>query len=441
MPASSRPPMASTSADQAASATPSHRGALLIVFLTVFIDLLGFGIVLPVMPRQAEPYLMALGLSPIAIGATIGILFSVFSLMQFIFSPMWGRISDSIGRRPMLLLSLLGSVVFYALYGYAVTFPADRAATALALMFLSRVGAGIAGASVGTAAAVIADCTTPENRARGMALIGIAFGAGFTLGPLIAYFGLALFKQQPWGVGALASMLSFVALLIAIFVFKETRRPGARAAKEFPSMSRTAAVLRMPQVGTLVLIYFLSIFSFANFEATLARLTESAFSMTDDGNFLVFAFIGLMLMLAGGFYRPLAKRLPETRLLAMGITLMILGLGGVGLVAWAVHGGAAGNGWHLDKLFYAAAALAVAGFAFVNPSVSALISKSADADRQGEVLGVNQSFASLGRILGPFVGSMLFALNATHTLPYVAAVAVLAFVATLLPRLGNTAER
>jgi MFS transporter, DHA1 family, tetracycline resistance protein len=440
MPSSSPPPLASTSADRAASATPAHRGALLIVFLTVFIDLLGFGIVLPVMPRQAEPYLTALGLSPIAIGAAIGILFSVFSLMQFIFSPMWGRISDSIGRRPMLLLSLLGSVVFYALYGYAVTFPADRAATALALMLLSRVGAGIAGASVGTAAAVIADCTTPENRARGMALIGIAFGAGFTLGPLIAYFGLALFKQQPWGVGALASMLSFVALLIAIFVFKETRRPGARAAKEFPSMSRTASVLRMPRVGTLVLIYFLSIFSFANFEATLARLTESAFSMTDDGNFLVFAFIGLMLMLAGGFYRPLAKRLPETRLLATGIALMILGLGGVGLVAWSVHGGLAGNGWPLDKLFYAAAALAVAGFAFVNPSVSALISKSADADRQGEVLGVNQSFASLGRILGPFVGSMLFALNATHTLPYVAAVAVLSFVATLVPRLGGAAN-
>ena len=431
------------SADPAASVSPANRAALLIVFLTVFIDLLGFGIVLPVMPRQAEPYLTALGLSPIGIGVTIGILFSVFSLMQFIFSPMWGRISDSIGRRPMLLLSLLGSVVFYALYGYAVTFPADHAATALSLMLLSRIGAGIAGASVGTAAAVIADCTTPQNRARGMALIGIAFGAGFTLGPLIAYFGLALFKQQPWGVGALASMLSFVALLIAIFVFKETRRPGARAAKEFPSMSRTAAVLRMPRVGTLVLIYFLSIFSFANFEATLARLTESAFRMTDDDNFLVFAFIGLMLMLAGGFYRPLAKRLPETRLLATGIALMILGLGSVGLVAWAVHGGLAGNGgpggdgWPLDKFFYAAAALAVAGFAFVNPSVSALISKSADADRQGEVLGVNQSFASLGRILGPFVGSMLFAMNASHTLPFVAAVAVLSFVATLVPRLGR----
>ncbi|MFM8704679.1 MAG: MFS transporter, partial [Planctomycetia bacterium] len=383
------------------------RGALLIVFLTVFIDLLGFGIVLPVMPRQAEPYLAALGLSPLGIGISIGVLFSVFSLMQFVFSPMWGRLSDRIGRRPMLILSLLGSVVFYALYGVAVTFPTDQAATAIGLMLLSRIGAGIAGASVGTAAAVIADCTTPENRARGMALIGIAFGLGFTLGPLIAYFGLAIFRQQPWGVGALASMLSFVALLMAIFVFRETRRPGARAAKEIPSMSRTAAVLRMPQVGPLVLIYFLSIFSFANFEATLARLTESAFRMTDDGNFLVFAFIGLMLLIAGGLYRPLAKRLPETRLLTAGVGLMILGLGGVGLVAWAVHGLGARHGWPLEKLFYLAAAVAVAGFAFVNPSVSALISRSADPDRQGEVLGVNQSFASLGRILGPFVGAML----------------------------------
>jgi MFS family permease len=389
------------------------------------------------MPRQAEPYLAALGLSPLGVGITIGILFSVFSLMQFVFSPMWGRLSDRIGRRPMLILSLLGSVVFYALYAVAVTFPADRAATAIGLMLLSRVGAGIAGASVGTAAAVIADCTTPENRARGMALIGIAFGAGFTLGPLIAYFGLALFRQQPWGVGALASMLSFVALLMAILVFRETRRPGARAAKEIPSMSRTAAVLRMPQVGALVLIYFLSIFSFANFEATLARLTESAFRMTDDDNFLVFAFIGLMLMFAGGLYRPLAKRLPETRLLAAGVGLMILGLSCVGFVAWAVHGRQPESGWPLEKLFYLAAAVSVAGFAFVNPSVSALISKSADPDRQGEVLGVNQSFASLGRILGPFVGSMLFAMNATHTLPYVAAVGVLLLVATLVSRLGR----
>ena len=419
------------------------RGALLVVFLTVFIDLLGFGIVLPVMPRQVQPFLDALGVAPVARGAVIGLLFSVFSLMQFLFSPLWGQISDRVGRRPMLLLSLAGSVVFYAVYGYAASFSTadsitpQAAKTALALMLVARVGAGIAGASVGTAAAVIADCTTPENRARGMALIGIAFGGGFTLGPLIAYFGLGLFGRQPWGVGAIASLLSLVALVIAAAVFRETRRPGARAAKEWPSLARTAAVLGMPAVGGLVLVYFLAIFAFANFEATLARLTKTAFGMDDDGNFLVFAFIGFMLLLAGGGYRPLAKRLSEGTLLAGGVALMILGLGLIGGVAWAVFRGAAGGG--LEKVFFVAAAIAVAGFAAVNPSVSALISRRTDPERQGEVLGVNQSFASLGRILGPLAGSILFDAHASHALPFVAAVATLGLVAALVPRIARRA--
>jgi len=423
--------------DPTAPAAP--RGALLIVFLTVFIDLLGFGIVLPVMPRQAEPYLTALELSPAAGDAVIGLLFSVFSLMQFIFSPIWGRLSDRIGRRPLLLLSLAGSVVFYALYGYAVTFPPEQARTALGLMLAARIGAGIAGASVGTAAAVIADCTTPQNRARGMALIGIAFGAGFTLGPLIAYFGLALFRQEPWGVGALASLLSFIALVIAVAIFRETRRPDSRATKEFPTLGRTKAVLGMPTVGALVLVYFLSIVAFANFEATLARFTRAAFGMGNDENFLVFAFIGFVLMLAGGLYRPLAKRLPETQLLAGGVGLMILGLAVVGGVAWLAQGRApdASGMTMLERSFFAGSALAVSGFACVNPSISALISRRSSPERQGEILGVNQSFASLARIAGPFLGSMLFSAHASHALPYVAAVGLLALVALLFPRIAR----
>ena len=428
-----------------ASSPPSPavpaRGALLVTFLTVFIDLLGFGIVLPVMPRQVEPYLTALGLSPLAGGVVIGLLFSMFSLMQFLFSPLWGRVSDSVGRRPILLLSLAGSVVFYALYGFAVTLPPERAALAIGLMMLSRIGAGIAGASVGTAAAVIADCTPPEGRARGMALIGIAFGAGFTLGPLIAYFGLAIFSRQPWGVGALASLLSLVALILAACVFRETRTPGNKAAREFFSVGRTAGVLALPAVGALVLTYFLSIFAFANFEATLARFTKEGFGMTDDDNFLVFAAIGGMLLVAGGLYRPLAKRLPETKLLTAGLAMLIAGMAGLGVTAGLVyreHGLDAGISPLTRWLFYAASAAAVAGFAFVNPSVSALISKRADPARQGEVLGVNQSFASLGRILGPFAGSMFFALHPSRTLPFIAAVATLLFVATLLPRVSRT---
>jgi MFS family permease len=414
-----------------------------IVWLVVFIDLLGFGIVLPVLPRQAEPYLNHLQLAPEAKGAAIGVLFSVFSLMQFIFSPVWGRISDRIGRRPVLLISLLGSVVFYALYGYSVTLEASQAELALTLMLLSRLGAGIAGASVGTAAAVIADCTPRERRAKGMALIGIAFGAGFTFGPLIAFFGLALFARAPWGVGALASGLSLVALLIAVAVFKETRNPDNKAGKEFFSLARTMDVLKMPTVGALVLIYFLAIFAFANFEATLARLTKEAFNMSDADNFLVFAFVGFVLMFAGGMYRPLVKKRTEKRLLQVGIGLMIFGLAMLGVVAYVAHAQRVDGNLSLSQLkisFYGAVSISVIGFAFTNPSISAQVSKRADPARQGEVMGVNQSFASLGRILGPFLGSVLFDVSASRTLPYLAAVITLLLVAALLPRVTNPAR-
>jgi MFS family permease len=430
--------MTATDPTAASPAAPTPRPnsvALGIVWLVVFIDLLGFGIVLPVLPRQAEPYLS--GLSREAVGAVIGILFSVFSLMQFVFSPVWGRISDRIGRKPVLLISLAGSVIFYALYGVAVSLPASQGMVAIGLMLLARIGAGIAGASVGTAAAVIADCTPPEKRAKGMALIGIAFGAGFTLGPLIAYFGLALFDQQPWGVGALASGLSFLALVIASLVFTETRNPNSKAGKDFFSISRTLAVLRMPTIGTLILIYFLAIFAFAQFEATLALFTQYAFGMSVEDNFLVFATVGGVLMVAGGSYRPLAKKGAERRLLATGIGLMILGLAGLAAVAYQANALTTANpqaSW-LKPAFYLAMAVAVIGFAFTNPSVSALVSKHTDPAHQGEVLGVNQAFASLGRILGPLLGSILFQAGAARTLPYLAAVGLLLIVAGLYPRI------
>ncbi len=406
------------------------RSALVIVWLVVFIDLLGFGIVLPVMPRQAEPYLQ--GLSPELRGAWIGVLFSSFSLMQFVFAPMWGRVSDRIGRKPVLLISLGGSVAFYALYGVAVSLPAAAGLAAVGWMLAARIGAGIAGASVGVAAAVIADCTPPERRARGMALIGIAFGAGFTLGPLIAYFGLAVFDRQPWGVGALASGLSLMALVLAVAIFRETRTAGSGSAtaREFFSLRRTVQVLRLPQVGRLILVYFLAIGAFAQFEATLALLTGAAFSLSDEDNFLVFATVGMVLLVAGGAYRPLVRYISEERMLLAGLVLMIAGLAGVaGVAAVAVR--PAGATTHLMPLFYLAVAGAVTGFACVNPSVAALISRRTDPARQGEVLGVNQGFAALGRIIGPFIGSVLFQVGGLPILPYAAGVVLLLLAAVL----------
>ncbi|MBX9584711.1 MAG: MFS transporter [Gemmataceae bacterium] len=419
--------------DPPSDAPPARKSALFIVFLVVFIDLLGFGIVLPLLPRYAELYLPVV--PEAGRGAALGLLYSIFSLMQFVFSPAWGRVSDRIGRRPILLLGLAGSVVFYGLFAAASTLPAEQAWLALGLIFLSRLGAGVAGASVSTAAAVIADCTTKESRAKGMALIGAAFGIGFTFGPLIGYVGLEVFQEQHWAPGVTASLLSLVALVLALRLLPETRTPGsAPAGKEWFSVSRSVEVLKTPTVGALVLVYFLVIFAFANFEGTLSLFTAATFGLADRDNFLIFAYIGAVLMLAQGvIYRRLVGKLSEEALMTAGVGLLVVGLAGVAAVAYL---GDADRGLAYP-LFFATTALAVTGFAFVNPSVSALVSKRSDPDRQGEVLGVNQSFASLGRILGPFLGLVLFQADPSRTLPYLAAVGLLAVVAVLLPRVRS----
>lgn len=417
--------------DTATAPNPPKK-ALLIVFLVVFIDLLGFGIVLPILPRIAEGFMVYA--SDSLRGLVIGGLLSAFSLMQFLVSPMWGRVSDRIGRRPILLLSLAGSIVFYALFGYACTMN-ENPTLGLVLMLVARIGAGIAGASVGTAAAVIADCTTPDTRGKGMALIGIAFGGGFTLGPLIAFFGMKLFQDEPWAVGGIASALSVVAFILAIVLLPETRRPSTGNERGFFSLSRTLAVLKEPLIGPLVLIYFLAIFAFANFEVALSLFTKSAFAMTDEDNFLVFAYVGCVLLVAGGMYRPIVKKRPEALLLSLGVGLLLLGMGGLGTVAFGASMLYGTTSLSLKPLFYLAMTVAVIGFAFVNPSVNALISKRADPARQGEVIGVNQGCSALARILGPMVGSYAFFAHSSRVLPFAIASLTLVVVIMLLPLL------
>jgi len=429
---------------------------MLTAFLVVFIDLLGFGIVLPLLPLIGEGYLR--GETAGTKGLTIGVLFSVFSLMQFLFSPVWGRVSDRIGRKPVLLVSLAGSVVFYGLFAVACAVPVEQRWLAIALMLVSRIGAGIAGASVSTASAVIADATTPETRSKGMALIGVAFGIGFTFGPLIGFAVLSLFPdpaplppgdttahaaagldhQFAWVPGATASVLSLFALLVAFARFKETLRPhaGPLPGRSLFSPARTMEVLKMPAVGPLVLIYFLAIFAFANFEATLSLFTEDKFGFTVKQNFLVFAGVGLALMIAqGGFYRRFAGKVSDALLLRAGLVMMVLGLGGLGAVAYFAYSILQTGGLvtQFQWVMYAAMVVAVFGFAFVNPSVASLVSKRADPARQGEVQGVNQSFAAVGRILGPFLGMQAFWAHESRVVPFAVAVGVLAVVAALQP--------
>jgi MFS family permease len=368
-------------------------------------------------------------------GIVIGALLSVFSFMQFVFAPIWGRISDRVGRRPILIIGLAGSVVFYALFGYASSLvgkdpSVDDAQLALILMFASRIGAGIAGATIATAQAVIADCTPKEKRAHGMAMIGAAFGIGFTFGPLLAGAALIFFPDRPEFAGYAAAVLSLGAWILAIAKMPETRQPGVLSPRRgWLDVNGLFSTLKTPTVGVLVLTFFLATFGFAKFEATLSLLTDTM-GYRDQDNFWIFAYVGFVLMLTQGFlYRRLVKKYHEVRMMQLGVGFMFMGLAGLAAVAMAK------DPTLRPVMFFVALALGVIGFAFLTPSAQALISKRSDPNRQGEVLGVNQSFAALARILGPITGLVLFKVEGTeHVLPYVTSAILLVIVMGLLTK-------
>jgi DHA1 family tetracycline resistance protein-like MFS transporter len=423
----------------------SNRSALLIVFLVVFIDLLGFGIILPLLPRYADSYLAALlpGRKEDPLGGVIlGLLMSSFSAMQFLFAPLWGRVSDHVGRRPILLLGLFGSVVFYLLFGFASDLPAQSAAElAIILLFVARLGAGIAGATLATAQAVIADSTPPEKRKHGMALIGAAFGIGFTFGPLIGFGSLRWFSNHPGIIGYVAAGLSGIALLLGFKLLPETRRPGdGPRTRKWIDWGGLQKVVHSPALWPVVMTFFLATFGFGMFEPTLALLLQDALQLDADDSFLIFAFIGLILLLAQGLlYRRLAHRVSEATFMFAGILLMALGLaclGGVTLLAAQDYPSVYPPDFGaLLTLTLISLAIAVVGFALLTPSAQALVSRRSDPAKQGEMLGVNQSASALARILGPAVGLPLYKLESSHLLPYAFGTVLLLLMLPLIPRI------
>jgi DHA1 family tetracycline resistance protein-like MFS transporter len=424
------------------AASSSSKRALLIVFLVMFIDLLGFGIVLPLLPRYGkellEPLLPGDAQAKLR-GAILGLLMASFSAMQFLFAPIWGRLSDRVGRRPFLLLGLAGSVIFYALFGFASDWgrAPGRELLGLTLLFIARIGAGIAGATVSTAQAVIADTTTPERRSQGMALIGVAFGLGFTLGPAFAAIILAILPQVHGGPGYLASVFSCIAFTLAVAIMPETLRPGAPHKRQtWFHLAGLRLALQTPTVATLILIFFLSVMAFASFEPTLAFLTGDVLGYGDAGNSVVFSYVGLVLMLAQGvLYRRLARRgVAEITFMSTGSVLMALGLGGLGAATVCVAEFGSQSRGPLLTGFLAALAVAVTGFSFVTPSVQSLISRRSDPHKQGEILGVNQSANAMSRIVGPALGTPLYFIHPSHVLPYAFGVVLLLVVLLLIPR-------
>jgi MFS transporter, DHA1 family, tetracycline resistance protein len=362
----------------------SSSAGLSVIFLTVLLDLLGFGLVIPILPLYAEKLH--------ATDFETGILLAIYSVMQLFFSPIWGRLSDRAGRRPVLLISILGSCG--SQLGYAL-------APSFWWLVVARGFAGVCGANITAAQAYISDVTDESRRAAGMGMLGAAMGLGFVFGPAL---GGALSRHSATLPFIVASALAAVNFVLALVILKEPRSASDRTRARAVSWAGLVRTATTPRLATLMLMYFVVTFGFANLEMTFSFYLNRRFGYGKPEIGLLFAFIGvLMVVVQGGFVRRLVPRFGEQKLIVVGTLLM--GLAFFMLMRTTT----------LWPLLGAIAVMAV-GNGLNTPSLSSLISRSASGDHQGGVLGVSQSMGALARVIGPLVGS--FTLGFGLTVPY-----------------------
>jgi len=396
----------------------ARRASLGAIFLTVFLDLLGFGLVLPFLAEQARD---TFGSSDF-VGTLLS---SVYSLAQFVFVPIWGNVSDRVGRRPVLLWSVLASAVGMGLLGFGLSLH-----WGLWALFAARIFSGIATANLGTASAYIADVTKPEDRAKGMGLIGMAFGLGFIIGPGVGGM-LAHIKVMghegavPCFVAAGLSVLNFgwVWFGLGESLPKEKRGKDLRPIRplDLVGMRQTLAA---PGLGTAVIVNFVLVLSFTNLDQTFRYFNKDLFGMTVRQTGFVLAFIGITAALVqGGLIRRIAHKVDEARLIQAGTFIQS---GAFGMLAVSPLVGQ----WFL----YPAGALLALGNGLTQPSISAFVSRRADATRQGTTLSANQSVAALARTVGPAFGGFLYG-NLGRTAPYTVAAAGMGLALLLALRL------
>ena len=369
-----------------------NRTAFLVIFLTIFIDLLGFGIIIPLLPDFLKNVTMANE-------SIIGLVVGIFSLMQFIFTPVWGSMSDIYGRKPILVMSLIGNVISYFLMAlvFAGIFPS------LTLLVISRALAGIFSANLSAAQSVVSDLTTKENRSKGMGVIGAAFGLGFVFGPALG--GLLSFK---FGYGMplfLAVGFSFVAALLCLTVFKETLDPVLMREnkKNFKGVKvinfrGVHDVITNHKVGIFVIIFFFITFSFANIHATFLLFAErkDGLNLDQEDVGLLLSFIGVIgAIVQGTMIKFFKNKLGEEKSLIVGNVITSLGLA---LIPFSTN----------ITIMLGALLLLGFGNGLNNPMVLGLISQNVGQEEQGSVLGINQALGSLARFLGPVWGGFIY---------------------------------
>lgn len=357
---------------------------LVIIFITVFIDLVGFGIVIPLLPYYGETF----NASPFE----VGMLFAIYSAMQFIFAPILGVLSDYYGRRPILFWSLIGSGLGYLCIGYA---------SALWMVFVGRIVAGITGGNLSTAQACIADLTTKENRARGMGTFGAMFGFGFIFGPAIGGILSRYGVQVPF---LFASVLIFANAIAFYFVFPETvkKRKNTLLKKSTyftkPGV-KLASIFSNSRFSTINILYFLVITAFSIMTASFTLFTIYRFKYNAEQNGYLFAYIGVSAIIFQGLlFSRLAKRFSEDWLVVFGCFLMVGSLFTLPYIGPNLGG--------LSALLVSMTFFSL-GNSLSSPSLTSLASKISDEKNQGKVFGVMQSAASLARAVGPTIASFL----------------------------------
>ncbi|MBC7814796.1 MAG: MFS transporter [Burkholderiales bacterium] len=403
------------------------------IFAIVFVDLLGLTIIIPVLPYYAT----AFGANALMIGA----LSAAYPLMQFIGGPLLGGLSDRFGRKPVLIVSQIGTLAGFIVMGFA---------SSLWLLFLARLIDGLSGGNIATAQAALTDVTTPRNRAQGLGLIGAAFGLGFIIGPVISAITLSLSGNDYRIPAFVAAGFSLLAITLTALIFRETlpadKRHAQAAAMTQNPFSRMLQAARHPMVGILFVVIFMQQVVFGSFQSMFAPFTLNRLGLNSVGNAAAFTFVGVIIVIVQGrLIGPLSRRFGERRLIYTGLGLLAIGLVVMALIPrqpapWydrealieelnsARSIGAASEGvtqtepaaielpdesssgwlgivWLLATLIPIAA-----GSSILQPSASSLITKRVDRREVGSILGVNAAFLSAANTIGPLLGGAAFSL-------------------------------
>jgi MFS family permease len=379
----------------------SRKPSLLVIFLSVFIDLIGFGIVLPLLPGFAEDNFRD-GFSQK--GLVIGGIIASFSAMQFFFAPAWGKLSDRIGRRPVMLISNLGAAGSYALFAFACSL---NGAAGLWMILVSRIFAGICGANLSVASAYIADISPPEKRSARMGLIGMAFGLGFIFGPALGAFSMEMFHSK-LAPGLVAAGFCAANFILGWFILGESRQPNSAPVTARPKFAQWSHTLAQPKLGLLIAVFFFATFCFTCFESTFPLLAKHQFGLGEKQlNHRVgylFTYAGFIAALVQGVIGRMVKKFGEPKLIFGSLIVFAIGLAALPFAK------------NLTEILIVLALLAI-GSGLNRPPVFGMISLNSSPDEQGANLGVAQSFGALARILGPIFANILFFVDVK--LPYV----------------------